>query len=268
MKKILIGVGVVVVIIAGVLFYLTQNAPKIIQAVIEDQGSMVTQVPVKLSGVDLSISDLKAGLRGLTVGNPDGFKTDQSISVGEVSVKISEDWSTDIIVIEEVMIRAPEITYEIGSGGSNIDAIQSNVEKSTGGSDSTAGSSSGNDDAAGPKVVINNLYIIDGMINVSASFMDGQTLSTGLPDIHLQDIGKDSGGATPAEVAEEVISSITEFSSSAASSLDLSSLGLADISGNAAEVLEEIGTVGEDVGEAAKDAVDEAGGVIENLFGN
>lgn len=273
MKKILIGLCVVLVAVAGGIFYLTQNAHKIIQAVVEEQGSSVTQVPVKLSSVELSLSDLKAGLHGLTVGNPDGFKTDQAISLGEVSVKISEDWSMDLIVIEEVMIRAPEVTYEIGSDGSNIDAIQRNVEKSTGGSaDSSDTASSSDSGETGPKVVINNLYIKDGKINVSASFMDGQSLSTGLPDIHLQDIGKESGGASPAEIADQIISSITKYSSSAAGSLDLSSLGLADISGKAAEVMGEISgeaeAMGEEAGEAVGDAVKDAEGAIDSLFGN
>ena len=37
MKKLMIGLGLIVVIVAGGLLYLGQNAPKIIQAVIEDQ---------------------------------------------------------------------------------------------------------------------------------------------------------------------------------------------------------------------------------------
>ena len=263
MKKILYGLGLVVAVVAGGLFYVSHNAPKIIQGVIEDQGSAVTQVAVKVGGVDLSISDLKAGIRGLSVGNPDGFKTDQAISLGEVSVKISDDWSTDLIVIEEVMIRAPSITYEIGASGSNIDAIQSNVEKSTGGSGSSSSSSSSSSD--GPKVVINNLYIKDGEISVSATLFEGKTLTTGLPDIHLKDIGKESGGASPAEVADQIISSITQYSSSAAGSIDLSSLGLADISGKAADVME---NVTDSVGEAAEGAASEAEGLIDNLLGN
>lgn len=259
MKKLVYGLGVIVVVVAGGLFYVSQNAHKIVQAVIEDQGTSVTGVPVKVSAVELSLTDLKASILGLTVGNPAGFKTGQAISLGEVSVKISENWSTNLIVIEEVMIRAPEITYEIGTDGSNIDAIQRNVAKSTGGSSTSSGDSGGGE--GGPKVVINNLYIKGGKINVSASFMGGKTISTGLPDIHLKDIGKESNGATPAEVAEQIIGSITKYSTSAAGSLDLSSLGLADVSGKAAKVMDE-------AVDKAKDAMGEAGGMLKGMFGN
>ncbi|PHS76697.1 MAG: hypothetical protein COB59_10770 [Rhodospirillaceae bacterium] len=283
MKKLMIGLGVIVIVAAGGLYYLTANAPKIIQAVIQDQGSKVTQVSVKVAKVNLSISDLTAGIVGLTVGNPAGFKTDQAISLGEVSVTIG-DISQDLIVVKEVMIRAPEITYEIGSNGSNIDAIQKNVEKFTGaGSDSSApaASSSGDDsgDSAAPKVIISNLYIKGGKINLSAPFMGGKSLTTPLPDIHLTDIGKDSGGASPAEIADEIISAITKYSSSAASSIDLSALGLSDISGKAADVIKDVkGAVGGavedamsgtgDVGTKAKDAMKDAGGALKGLFGN
>ena len=259
MKKLMIGLGLVIVILAGGLFYLGQNAPKIIQAVIEDQGSTVTQVSVNVADVDLSIADLKAGVRGLVVGNPAGFSTDHAISLAEISVQISPDSSADLIVVDEIVISAPEITYEIGSKGSNIDAIQSNVEEFIG---------PDTDAAAGPQVVINNLYIRDGEINVSAPFMGGKTLTTGLPEIHLTDIGKETDGASPAEVADQIISSITKYASSAAGSIDLSSLGLADISGQAVQdAVEDIGvTIGDDVGDEATDAIEEASGALKNLF--
>ena len=259
MKKLMIGLGLVIVIVAGGLFYLGQNAPRIIQAVIEDQGSTVTQVSVNVAGVDLSVADLKAGIRGLVVGNPVGFSTDHAISLAEISVQISQDWSTDLIVVDEIVISAPEITYEIGSKGSNIDAIQSNVDEFTG---------PDTDDDTGPQVVINNLYIRDGEINVSAPFMGGKTLTTRLPEIHLTDIGKETDGASPAEVADQIISSIIKYASSEAGSIDLSSLGLADISGQAVQdAAENIGAaIGNNVGKEAKEAIKDAGGALKGLF--
>ena len=275
LKKLVIGLGLIVVVIAVGIYYLSQNAGKIVEAVIENQGSRVTQVAVALDGVDISLTDLKAGIRGLTVANPAGFKSARAVSLGEVSVKLAKDWDPDLIVVEEVMVRAPEITYEISGSGSNIAAIQKNVEdfmKVMGsGGDNDAATSSGGDDA-GPKVVINDLYIKGGKVNVSASLMMGKTITTPLPDIHLKDIGKDSGGASPAEIVDQVIAAITKSSSSAASALDLSQLGLADISGTAADVgkkvLEGVTSGSSGAGDAAKGAIEGATGAIKGLFGN
>ena len=276
MKKLIIGLGLIVVVVAVGMYYLSQNAGKMVETVIEKQGSRVTQVAVALDGVDISFADLKAGLRGLTVANPSGFKTDRAVSLGEVSVKLGKDWSPNLIVVEEVMVRAPEITYEIGSGGSNIAAIQKNVEdfmKVMGGGEASEGSaapSSGSEDS-GPKLVINHLYIKGGKVNVSASLMQGKTITTPLPEIHLTDIGKDSGGATPAEIVNEVIAAITNASGSAAGSLDLSQLGLSDISGAAADmgkkVLEGVGGGASGATDAAKGAVEGATGALKGLFG-
>lgn len=274
-KKLIIGLGLVVVVLAVGIYYVSQNAGGFIKAAIEDQGSRATAVAVKVDAVDLSLTDLKAGIRGLTVGNPSGFETARAVSLGEVSVKINKEWSTNLIVIDEIMVRAPEITYEIGSSGSNIAAIQQNVESFMKALSSDPGgktSAYSEPSEPGPKVVISNLYIKGGKVNVSASLFKGKTITTPLPDIHLTDIGKDSGGASPAEVVDQIITAITESSSGAASSLDLSSLGLSDISGKAAEIGGAAADAAkgalEGAGGAAGDAAKDVGGALKGLFGN
>ena len=65
----------------------------------------------------------------LIVGNPTGFKTDGAFELDQVSVAIDIGTvANDPIVIEEIVITSPQITYELGSKGSNLDAIQMNVE--------------------------------------------------------------------------------------------------------------------------------------------
>lgn len=273
LKKLAVGLGVIVVAIAIGAYYLSQNAGKIVQDVIEKQGTRVTRVDVALQGVDISLTDLKAGIRGLTVANPSGFKTPRAVSLGEVSVKLGKDWSPNLIVVDEVMVRAPEITYEISGNGSNIAAIQKNVEDFmkvvSGGSSSSAPAST--EGESGPKMVINDLYITGGKVNVSASLMQGKTITTPLPEIHLTDIGKDSGGASPAQVVDELISAITKSSGKAASSLDLSQLGLADISGKAADMgkaaQDAAKSIIDGTGNTAGDAVEGASGALKGLFG-
>ena len=273
LKKIIIGLGLVVIVAGVGVVFLASNAPKIIQGVIEDQGSRVTQVTVKLDAVDLSISDQKAGLRGLSIANPSGFKTKRAINLKEVSVKLGKGWTSDLIIVDEVMINAPEITYEIGSNGSNISAIQNNVQKFMnamgGGANDSAGAETkpSSSPENGPKLVINHLYVKSGQINVSASLMQGKTINTPLPTIHLKDIGKDSGGASPAEVANKVLSAITKSASSAAGSIDLSSLGLADISGKTSKMLKGVMNGSGATGDAAKGALKDVGSAVKGLFG-
>ena len=57
------------------------------------------------------------------MGNPAGFKADKAMSFGAVSVKIDMDSvAKDVIVIKEVVISGPDITYEYADGKVAISA--------------------------------------------------------------------------------------------------------------------------------------------------
>ena len=223
MKKILIGLVVIIAIAAAALFYVWQNRDRFIRTAIEEAGNRATQVSVTLNKVDTGkVMDGAVALRGLVVGNPAGFKTDSAFKLGEISVKVDPSTvMSDTIVVREVVIAAPQVTYEFAGGGSNIGTIQKNVEKmAAGGSGGDAKSSEG----GGKKVVIENLYVRDGIVTVSADFLQGKQTGTNLPAIHLKDIGKSSGGATPTEVAEQVIAAITKAATSAVGKLDVGAI--------------------------------------------
>jgi uncharacterized protein involved in outer membrane biogenesis len=174
-------------------------------------------VKVSLSSASVKLTEGSAALSGLVVGNPDGFKTDNAFELGQISVKIDPSTVTqDPIGIKEVIISKPVVTYELGSNGSNIDAIKANVEKLAGG-----GSSDGGD---GPKIIIEHLYVRDGAVNVSATALGGKTMTAVLPEIHLTDIGKDKGGADANEVASKIMAALTKNVGGFISGLDISSV--------------------------------------------
>lgn len=277
MKKVLIGLAVLAIIVAGGLYFVWSNLGSIIKTAVEEAGSEVTQVSVTLDNVDVDkLTDGQAGIRGLTVGNPSGFQTDSALKLGEVSVKVDPATVTsDVIVIKEVVIAAPEVTYEFGSGGSNIGTIQKNVEKAAGGSSSGGGSgdsSSGGGESEGPKLVIENVYVRDGKVNVSADFLKGQSTGASLPNIHLKDIGKEGGknaGASPAEVAQKVIAAISTAATSAVGKLDVGAIkdALGKELGGAAAGIQKSLEKGGDAGKALKEGAGEAEKGLKKLFG-
>ena len=75
MKKLLIGVVVLLVLVAGAVVFVMSNLDSIIQEAVETAGTKVTQVDVKLNKVDIDIASGKGALGGLTVANPSGFET-------------------------------------------------------------------------------------------------------------------------------------------------------------------------------------------------
>ena len=217
MKKLLYIGGVLLVVIAIGLYFLFSSLNSIVKAAVEKVGSDATQAQVRLKEVDIQITSGKGAMRGLTVGNPSGFKTERAFSLGEISLQVEVGSVTkDTIVIKEIVIAAPEVTYELASGGSNIDALQRNVNAYTGGGKAEKSKGSGE---GGKKLVIENLYVRNGKVSVSAIALGGKTMTTPLPDIHLTNIGKQSGGATAGQVTQQVLSAIGQSATKAATSL-------------------------------------------------
>ncbi len=67
----------------------------------------------------------KGTLTGFLIGNPDGFNTDHVFALGTVRGDVAlPSLLSDKIVIEEIYIDGPEVTYEAGLTGSNIGKIQ------------------------------------------------------------------------------------------------------------------------------------------------
>lgn len=223
MKKVALGILVVVLLVAGGAYYLFANLDSLVKAAIESYGSEATQARVTLGKVELKIADGQASLGDLKVMNPKGFSETEAMSLGLISVKLdTASVNKNPIIIKEIVIERPRIAYEQASGGSNLDAIQKNAmaygQKAGGGSGSGSGStaSTNKDGKEEPKLVIENLYVRDGRIAISHAALQGKQMESKLPTIHLTDIGKSKGGATPAEVASRVLGSISESASKVA----------------------------------------------------
>ncbi len=249
MKKVLIGIAVLVIVIAAGVYWFLGNLDSLVKTANEKYGSEITKTEVTLDKVELSPTSGAGSLSGLTMGNPAGFKSDYAFKLGQVSVSLNTDsLGGETVVIKEVVIAAPAVTYEIGSAGSNIDAIRKNVEAYTGGGGSSGGGEEGDD----VKLVIENLYVRDGKVSVSATALGGKSLGAPLPTIHLKDIGKDSGGASPGEVADKVIKAISNGATKAVGTLNLD------------KILGGAGGVAKDVVEKGKGAI---GGTLNKLMG-
>ena len=227
---------------------------------------------MSLAEVEISATSGEGILRGLKVGNPEPFKTDSAFSLGKVSVTIDPATITSgTIVIKEIVVSLPEITYELGSSGSNIDAIQKNVENYLGSSDESGSTqeatATAEDDGEGTKLIIENLIIRGGKIKVSATLLKGKTLDASLPDIHLKDIGKDEGGASPGDIIEKVVASLKEGVGSGVAGLNIEGLlgGVGDAAKTATEGLK---SGAEGAAEAVQESAKKVGGKLKKLFGN
>lgn len=259
MKKILIGVVVLVVIIAAGAYFLLGNLDAIVKAAVEKIGSDLTQTKVTLDDVDIEETSGRGVFRGFRVTNPDGFSDDDAFKFEEVRVTIdATSILSDPVIIKELVIVGPEVFYEFGDDGTNLDRLSKNVQSKAG--------SGGGGESGGPKFVIENLYLRDGKVTVRAPLLN-EKISLPLPTIHLTDIGREGRGATPGDIADQMMAAILAGAGSAVSSANIDIGALTESAGelakDAEKVLEEAGG---DIAKEAGDAIESVGDAVRGIF--
>ena len=218
MKKILIRgllVVLILLIVAVVAIGLSLNGA--IKKGVETFGPQVAKVPVTLDGVSLSLFSGSAALRGLAVGNPEGYKTTNAMSLGLASVSVSPgSIFSDKVVVKSVRIEAPKVTFEFGPGGNNLQRIQKNLEAFTGGSSTNAAKSTETPMSApaetkpGKKLQVDEVVITGGTVTLGAAMLGGKLIEAPLPEIRFEKLGQGPEGITGAELGKIILAKITE----------------------------------------------------------
>ena len=226
MKKILLGIVIVLLAaIGGGAWWLYSERDALIAGAIRTYAPEILGVSVKLGGVKTDVANQSAALHDLVIGNPPGFQTPRALALGAVTLKLDfSSLTKDVILIREISVVKPDITYEHKSGGSNLEVIQRNAERYVAEKTAALG---GDKDAKkeakekgpGKKLIIEHVYIKDAKANVSAEILKGKAVSVPIPDLHLTDIGKKTNGATGGEAAKEIVSAITASATKASASI-------------------------------------------------
>lgn len=264
LKKLLLitGILVVVLIVAAVLV-VGLFLDKIVKTGIETVGPKVTQVTMKVDAVNISMLSGSAKIKGFVIGNPDGYKEPTAISVGLAEVQVvPSSLLSDKIIVKNVQVDAPEITFEGGLSGNNLTKIQQNVNDFvtglTGGPSTNAAAATPAKPAGpGKKLEVDHFLITNAKVHGSIKLFAGKELplpSLPLPDIELKDLGTGTNGITPGELVQQVMSAVTSSTLKAV--------------GNAATDLGKGATdAAKDAGKAAAEGLNKIGKGIGGLFG-
>lgn len=189
-KLFLAGLGLIVIVAIALFFFGASLLNSSIKKGVETFGPKVTQTPVLLDEVDISIFGTRAILKGLYVGNPKGYKSEYIFSLGEVDVDVRiKSVLSDQIIIDHVVIRQPEISYETNITRSNVKDLLKNVESFTGSSDASAPADETPeaDSASTKSIVIKKVQVLDGSVYVG---LLGAGQKVKLPNIELTDLGE------------------------------------------------------------------------------
>lgn len=270
-----LGALAIIVVAALVIFLTVSNLDSLVKKAIEAAGTHVTQTKVEVSTVKIGLTEGSAAVNGLTVDNPAGYSAGKIFSLGGISVKIDPKSVTkDPIIINEVIVSAPKVLYEINkTGKANLDALRDNVNKSI-----PQGESTGKQDSSGksPGIVIKKLVIESGQADVKLGALVDKEMTAKMPRIQLENIGEKKGGATPAEIAQKVINAMMASLGDVVSKLGVEQLVNAELKKKLGEVGGEVGkklegvskgmeeATGGAVGEQAEKAKDALKGLLNN----
>ncbi len=208
---------------------------------------------------DLSLSLLRGRLKmdGLTIDNPEGFKSENLMKSGTFEVALQTgSVFTDTVEIDSFLLDGLDLHIEQGVGKSNVGVIMDNLKKFE--SDDPA---EDEPKEAGRKVKVNKIVIR----NVNAYFHIGGAPAIKVPvaEIVITDISSDGGGIMMGKLVSKIMIAIFEgvFDAAkgkvSAETLKGMTSQLQDLSAAALEqskkALEEAGKALEDVGNGIGD---------------
>lgn len=197
-----VGIGLVLIVlvgVAGAVYYLTQNLDGFVKSTIEQVGSNATNTPVRVNDVKINLTEGSARLGGLTVANPAGFSQADLFTMSNISVAIdTASLTRDVYIIKEINVDGPSILVEQQGSTTNIQTLRNNM-------DSGGGEPSGSEPSDTPsttRLAVNEINFTNGTVLLKSDVLGERTLP--LPNIALRDIGSAEQGLTPTELGQAI----------------------------------------------------------------
>jgi len=172
---------------------------------IESYGSAATAATVNVEAVDISLRSHEAAIHGLQIGNPQGFGTDYSLQFDAISIELNVDASTDdVVFVDRLVVDGARVIAECRVDmKSNLGVIFDNVMRYA---KPPSSYQAGN---LPVRIVIQEFEFSGGELRVvdEQSDLDETIL---VPGFALTGIGRQDGGATIAEVRNQLLQPILQ----------------------------------------------------------
>lgn len=200
--------GLIVILLIGLFLFGSSLLNKTVVTTVNAIGPKVTQTPVSVETVDLSLINGSGTISGIKVGNPEGYKSENIFELGDIQIDVKPtSLASDTILVEKIHINNPKISYEKTLKGSNIRDLLNNIQAFTenlpgGGQENTEPQPKS--DKPAKKVIIEDFQIKGGTISAGVL---GLSINVPLPDLAFQNIGAKDGPSF-AEIGEQIFQEI------------------------------------------------------------
>src|SRR5689334_18901355 len=221
MKKLIkiVIVLVLILIVVGLLavhFLLDTAVTKGFNAV----GPTSTKTDTHIDGASLSFFSGSGKLKGLFIGNPEGYKG-AAMQVGSSSFAVQpSSIFSDKIIVKSVKIEGPELTLETDLKSINLKKLLNNVQEATGADGKQTPKEAQPKESqpkeasskANKKVQVDEFVITGTKLHVSltAPVIGQKTATVPVPDIKLPPMGQGPDGVTVAEVSSMALQKLLE----------------------------------------------------------
>lgn len=222
-KLLLSSVVIIVILIAGLFYYVWTSLDSLVEDAIEKYGSQVTQTSVQVQQVKLreTLAQGKGSIAGISVANPEGFTSPYAFTLGQIQTEIDIATLTQSpIVIKQITVAAPQMFFEVNNDRHiNFNVLKNNINRAlpTKAADKSAAKQS---DDSEVKLIIRHLLIQDGTVEATVLPLDGKKYTTPLPRIELRNLGG-KGGSTPAEISRQIVNAVVDRTRAAVAELGI-----------------------------------------------
>lgn len=279
-KKLKIAGAVIVAGVICLVLFLSTMLGTVIKLGVEEIAPNYLGTPVTIDSIDISIFSGEGSIKGFVIHNPKGFQTGSAIKLDEASISIDvASLLSNTIIINKILIDAPQITYEGTMDSSNMNVIMANVESATASEgdnnkatnipvkksdENVVTTSKPQGTGDGKKLIISDFIVKNGKVNISSSLLGNRVITMPLPNIHQKDIGKNSGGASPADVFNQVLGELNDKVGSVANNV----IGQLDcVSKNIKKLNDKLGGSSKDLGNTVEEGANKLIEGIGGLFG-
>lgn len=208
MKRLLLVLVLLMAIGAGVVYVVVAYPAMVVKAALEYWAPDVMGTTVSVEDIQISARTGRGAIRGLEIGNPPGFTSRSAVRFGEIRIAIDPfTLPDDVILVQEIVVDAPKITYERGKTG-NLEVIQGYIDRYAKRADAKEDAKAAPGLSLRRRFIIERLEIRGGKALLTNAALKGQGLSVDMPDVLLRDVGKGKGGVTASEAAALVASTL------------------------------------------------------------
>ena len=211
MKKVLIGILALGAIAGAVLFFLLNNLDTIVQSTVEDVGSELLGVPVKVASVNIELKTGSGRISGLTIANPPGFSNENAFQMDTITLGIKlRSLKKQPLVINELSIIRPVVRLEVNADtSSNLNILLDNIHKNSAKADTKAAEKQDDSEitpAGEPRRITFGKLVISG-VTVHADIAGQKPQTVVIPNISRENLGKEKG-LTPGKIGEVILGDI------------------------------------------------------------